>query len=103
MIGCNCCNKVYIGETCRRLKTRIAEHKRDCETGNNKTGLSQHAWNNNHFFNFNYNNIKILAREKISYKRKFFESIFIKKHLDICVNLQSERWHINNYYHCILN
>ena len=37
LIKCKGCDKVYIGETDRRLKTRIVEHKRDCQVGNLNT------------------------------------------------------------------
>lgn len=65
MIKCTVCEKFYIGEICRRLKIRVAEHKRYCVIGNNDTGLSQHAWTSNHFFDFNYSSIPISARENI--------------------------------------
>ena len=52
LIKCKGCNKVYIRETGRRLKTRIVEHKRVCQVGNLNTGLSQHAWKFSHFFLF---------------------------------------------------
>ena len=43
LIKCNGCDKVYIGETGRRLKNIIYEHKRDCRPGNLNTGLSRHS------------------------------------------------------------
>ena len=46
--------KIYIGEGGRRLKTRIAEDKRDCTIGNNNTGLSKHIWTLDHFFDFDF-------------------------------------------------
>lgn len=97
------CSKIYIGETSRRLKTRIAEHKRDCRIGNNNTGLSQHSWSFYHDFDFDFKNIRILANESITYKRKIIESIFIKKYNNLCVNLQTERMYINNVHQCLLN
>ena len=75
LIKCNVCDKVYIGETGRRLKNRIYEHKRNCRLGNFNTGLSRHSWDCNHFFHFS--NIKIFARENNKYKRKIIESICI--------------------------
>ena len=41
LIKCTGCNKVYIGETGRRLKNRIYEHKRDCKIEHLNTGLSR--------------------------------------------------------------
>ena len=54
LIKCICCEKVYIGGTGKRLKSRIAEHKRDGTIGNNNTGLSKHAWALDHFFYFDF-------------------------------------------------
>ena len=31
-IPCKNCNKVYVGETGRKFGTRLAEHKKDCDT-----------------------------------------------------------------------
>lgn len=36
-IKCQFWNKAYIGETARRLKTRISEHKRYCKLGNHNS------------------------------------------------------------------
>ena len=58
LIKCTGCDKVYIGETGRRLKNRIYEHKRDCRLENLNTGLSRHSWDYNNFFDFD--NVKIL-------------------------------------------
>lgn len=101
-INCKCCNKIYIGETGRRLKSRIAEHKRDCRIGNQNTGLSQHSWNCDHHFDFDFKNIKILATEKNTFQRRIIESIFINKFHNITVNLQSETLNINKIYQSIL-
>ena len=76
LIKCNICDKVYIGETDRRLKNRIYEHKRDCRHRNLNTGLSRHSWHCNHFFDFS--NIKILARENNKYNRKMIESYSLR-------------------------
>ena len=81
LIKFNGCDKVYIGETGRRLKNRIYVHKTDCRLGNLKTGLSQHSWDCNHFFDFS--NISTLARENNKYKRKIIESIYINKNINI--------------------
>ena len=79
LIKCKFCEKVYIGETDRRLKIRIAEHKRDCTIGNNNTGLRKHAWALDHFFGFDFLKINILSRESVAFKRRILEFIYVKK------------------------
>ena len=43
------CGKVYIGETVRRLGTRLAEHKDACRKCNTeKSAIAEHAWSEHH-------------------------------------------------------
>ena len=43
------CGKVYIGETIRRLETRIKEHKDACRKGEtNKSAIAEHVWGLQH-------------------------------------------------------
>ena len=100
LIKCTGYDEVYIVETARRLRNRIYEHKRDCRLENLNTGLSRHSWDYNHFFDFN--NIKILARECNKYKRKIIESIYINKNINISINLKTEIMNIIQIYHSIL-
>ena len=47
------CGKVYIGETKRRLGTRLKEHKDAfvrCQT--DKSAIAEHAWSENHPINW---------------------------------------------------
>ena len=46
------CGKVYIGETKRRLETRLKEHKGACmRCLTDKTAIAEHAWANDHPIN----------------------------------------------------
>ena len=48
------CGKVYIGETKRRLETRIKEHKEACMNGfTDKSAIAEHAWDQDHPINWN--------------------------------------------------
>ena len=77
-IPCSNCDAVYIGETKQRLQKRIQQHKLDIkDKKTNNTGLSHHAKEKNHEFNFN--NTKILCSEVNLVKRLFRETIEIKK------------------------
>ena len=47
-IPCSC-GKRYIGETVRRLETRMKEHQDACQKGTlEKSVLAEHAWENRH-------------------------------------------------------
>ena len=47
-IPCSC-GQVYIGETKRRLETRLKEHRYACERGMmEKSAVAEHAWENHH-------------------------------------------------------
>ena len=47
-IPCSC-GKKYIGETVRRLETRMKEHRDACQKGAlEKSALAEHAWQNHH-------------------------------------------------------
>ena len=43
------CGQCYVGETVRRLETRIAKHKEACSRGElEKSAIAEHAWQNQH-------------------------------------------------------
>ena len=47
-IPCSC-GKVYLGETRRRLETRLKEHKDACKKGQlEKSAIAEHAWTHQH-------------------------------------------------------
>ena len=57
------CGKVYIGETKRRLETRLKEHKDACTRYlTDKSAIAEHAWANDH--PINWAETKILQRAK---------------------------------------
>ena len=48
-IPCSCCNMSYIGETVRRLGSRVKEHKDACSHCEiEKSALADHAWSKGH-------------------------------------------------------
>ncbi|KAK9880850.1 hypothetical protein WA026_013175 [Henosepilachna vigintioctopunctata] len=52
-IFCNECPAFYIGQTGRKIKTRVDEHKRSIlYNACIKTGFSEHCINSNHFIDF---------------------------------------------------
>ena len=47
-IPCSC-GKVYIGETIRRLETRMKEHRTACIKGEvERSAIAEHAWSQHH-------------------------------------------------------
>ena len=88
----------YIGQTKRKLGTRIREHEKSCEGDlsgilpdlNNDNGIPFHFATTGHVFSFE--DTKILAREKNTFRRKVIEGIHIynKKNL-VSILLQARK------------
>lgn len=103
-IPCNDCNGVYIGQTGRYLKTRIAEHKRSVRPNilintKNKTALAEHFDQKQHIFN--YDNITIVGQQQNYKKRLVNEMIEIKKH-PTNINKKQDVEKLSVAYHNIL-
>lgn len=75
----NSCNKVYVGTTKTKLKTRLSSHKSDLKALNRppeqKTALAAHCATTGHKPNFN--NVKILSEEENYNRRYFLEMLHI--------------------------
>ena len=75
---CATCKRIYVGETCRSLKTREKEHKRAIRNGDeNHSGISKHVLETGHAIL--WEGVKVLAYESNWRKRKIKEGIFIGK------------------------
>ena len=84
-IPCRDCTGIYIGETGRAYKTRLAEHKRDLRPENlakvndnnfnKKTTLVKHVITKDHRVDWDHS--KILTFETDFTKLRFLESFFI--------------------------
>ena len=71
-ISCKDCEKVYIGQTSRALKSRTREHKRAVFTGDKNSLLAQHCAQTNHDFNFD--DVEIVDRCSQWSRRLFLEA-----------------------------
>ena len=71
-IKCKTCNRLYIGETARSLKTRMDEHKKTASSA-----IREHQTNTGHAID--WENAKIIGREDHWLKRKIKEAIAIRK------------------------
>lgn len=90
------CEKIYIGTTKRMLGTRINEHKLDIEKRRTSTALSQHAKELNHLINFD--DVKILNREKKENKRFTIESLRIQQRINKTMNTKEDKDNIKLQY-----
>jgi len=101
-LSCKHCNMVYIGQTKRRLKTRIEEHRKDItkKTTSNLSVISEHKLEFNH--DFDWNNPSILDREGKYYRRLVAEMAYIKMHNNT-INLQTDTELLQHSYYEILN
>ena len=71
-INCKDCDKVYIGQTSRALRSRTREHKRAIFTGDKNSSLAQHFIKNSH--EFDLDDVKIIDRCSQWSKRLFLEA-----------------------------
>ena len=86
--SCNC-DKYTIGDTGRAIEKRMKEHERGANYDQEKaSGLSQHLKQTNHEANFN--DVKVLYKEKDFRKRRFKEAFTIKKHKSNLLNRKEE-------------
>ena len=72
-INCKDCDKVYIGQTSRALRSRTREHKRAIFTGDgNSLLVVQHCIKHNH--DFDLDNVRIIDRCSQWSRRLFLEA-----------------------------
>jgi len=75
-IMCKDCDASYVGQTKRKLNTRISEHKRNIKQSNLSV-VSRHIIDMNH--DMDWNDVRILDCESNYYKRLISETIHIKQ------------------------
>ncbi|KYN03341.1 hypothetical protein ALC62_05841, partial [Cyphomyrmex costatus] len=77
-VECNNCDSSYVGQTKRKLITRVKEHKYNIRANPTRvTVLSEHCNQFGHFFD--WDNIRIMAIESHHNKRLISEMLFIKE------------------------
>jgi len=100
-LSCKNCDATYVGQTKRKLNTRITEHKNDInKKTDNHSVITEHRIDKNH--EFDWDNPKILDREKYYYKRLVSEMINIKSQKN-SLNMQTDTEHLQQSYIEILN
>ena len=100
-VNCKDCDKYYIGETGRTIETRMMEHRQGANGEKEKvSGLSQHLRQTNHEAEFD--DVKVLFREKNFRMRKFKEALAIKEHKANLVNKKEEIKLLSNVWENLL-
>lgn len=100
-INCSNCHVSYVGQTKRKLRTRIAEHRNDIrKNANNLSVISTHRLNFNH--DFDWNNVRVLDKERSYCKRLISEMIHIKKQKE-GINLQTDTENLDEIYSTIVD
>ena len=94
-IPCLGCGKVYIGETSQHLSIRLEQHKYTIKKHLLTSGLSQHAIEFDHDFDFD--STSILEYERNRQKRLFKEKVNIKNNSNTC-NIQRDVEGLSNFY-----
>ena len=90
------CNKIYIGTTKRALATRVGEHRQDITKNKQTTALAQHCAELQHVPDFD--NIRILDREKRLSTRFTLESLRIQQKLTKTINTKEDTDNISSIY-----
>jgi len=86
-LSCKNCYASYVGQTDRRLNTRVSEHRKDInKKTSNYSVVTDHRLEFNH--DFDWDNPLILDKEK-HYKRLISEMINIRKIRLICNPIQN--------------
>ena len=74
--------KAYIGETVRRLETRVKEHRDACHKGAlKKSALAEHTWKNHH--PIKWEEVLVVDRARTA------KELLAKEAIHICLNCPS--------------
>ena len=114
-VPCADCQSVYIGETGRKLGTRLSEHRKEVDTEHNthftrsqrrasenvyhKSAITDHALQNNHIIDWDHS--KILCNDNNRNSRWIRESISIRKEPK-CMNRDCGQFQLDHMYTPIL-
>ncbi|KYM94019.1 hypothetical protein ALC62_15366 [Cyphomyrmex costatus] len=74
-IKCNDCDATYVGQTKRKLITRVNEHRNHIRRNTSKSVITDHRLDHNH--EFDWNNVDILDCKSFYHKRLISETLYI--------------------------
>lgn len=100
-IMCKNCDASYVGQTGRKLKTRITEHRNHIKWNTNSHSvITEHRLNFNH--DFDWENIIILDNERFLGRRLTSEMLHIQSQNN-SLNLQTDTDCLHHAYLSLLN
>ena len=100
-INCNDCDVTYVGQTKRKLRTRVNEHRKNINgDAAGYSVITEHRINYNH--SFDWDNPEILDYEQNYYKRLISEMIHIKAQKN-SINLNSDTEYLDVSYFDLLD
>jgi len=100
-LNCVDCNASYVGQTCRLLKTRIAEHRNYINRNTTtQSVITEHRIGLSH--DFDWLNVEILDVERYYTKRLISEMLYIKLQ-DNSLNQQTDTECLDSGIISILN
>ncbi len=115
-IPCKSCDSVYVGETGRKLGTRVKEHKKDVEQNSkgsftramrkesltqiNKSAITDHANQNNH--EIDWEEVCVLSRESDYRTRTIKEAIKIRGQKQV-MNRDEGAYQLSHVYDTIFD
>jgi hypothetical protein len=103
-IDCLDCEQSYVGETSKKLSTRVDQHRKDFKnklSPGPKTALITHSLDHHHKFDFN--SPTILDYETNMKKRRLLEASHIIINSPRTVNIKSDTRNISAHYYNILD
>ena len=115
-VNCLSCQKIYLGETARKLEYRIKEHEDETEnvtakpktrstsvsedTSEFKSAISEHTRANNHLMDFE--NVEIVDRESAKRSRWIKEAIHIRRKEHTVMNRNEGTYELARVWDSIL-
>ena len=97
---CNDCDAVYVGETKRRINTRIKVHENNIRlVSATNSVVTDHRINSGH--DFGWKDYRILNKESNYFKRNIAEMLYIKYNKNY-INKQNDTIRLNSIYDKIL-
>ena len=117
-VPCANCNESYVGETGRRLETRLNEHKKETEkvekskrnftrqsrkqseSEQSKSAIADHAVQHNHVIN--WQDAKILEKECVADVRHIKEAIWIRRRAPNTMNRDEGAHYLSHVYDPLL-
>jgi hypothetical protein len=77
-LKCNTCNKYYVGQTGRNLKTRYSEHTRYIKNSDPKSAYALHILNNQHEYASIQDSMQLIKTCKKGWHMNITENLYMQ-------------------------